>query len=55
MHCSLGETSTAHRPTAMDFHTHVLECARLARDESNPAAALREWRFRALRAPVTRV
>ncbi|KAH8057667.1 ATP-binding cassette sub-family D [Aureococcus anophagefferens] len=47
--------SVAHRPTAMDFHTHVLECARLARDESNPAAALREWRFRALRAPVTRV
>ncbi|KAH8050363.1 ATP-binding cassette sub-family D [Aureococcus anophagefferens] len=47
--------SVAHRPTAMDFHTHVLECARLARDESNPAAALREWRFRALRAPVTRL
>jgi ABC-type uncharacterized transport system fused permease/ATPase subunit len=47
--------SVAHRPTAMDFHTHVLECARLARDESNPAAALREWRFRALHTPVTRV
>ena len=36
-------------------YTHVLECARLARDDANPAAALREWRFRALHTPVTRV